>query len=288
MTSRTPRTLPFCRGEIKSNNRSCAHALKVAGFVGTARRDVRPVLQGLQGGRGPVATEVFELRSAWKRFPRDHPKLDNFAHKLDVTPMSKLSQSVTQIFPATTTLKAAPGEVGEDSHCMRALPAVRGLSLGVTMLSMCSSTLCKASAAFISPSMPSLSSPHSVSHRCRSSLGSTSEQASDPQANADTELDLGDRAKDVITVQFKGQTFQGEKGELLRTILLRNNVTPHNKGAQLINCRGLGTCGTCAVQIEGQVGCPMSLLVHSFLDSPTFCLQKCPIPDSSSPDGIYQ
>jgi ferredoxin len=30
-------------------------------------------------------------------------------------------------------------------------------------------------------------------------------------------------------------------------------VTPHNGRAALINCRGLGTCGTCAVEVQGEV-----------------------------------
>lgn len=43
-------------------------------------------------------------------------------------------------------------------------------------------------------------------------------------------------------------------GELLRTALLRRGVSPHNGRSRLINCRGLGTCGTCAVQVvEGSV-----------------------------------
>lgn len=37
------------------------------------------------------------------------------------------------------------------------------------------------------------------------------------------------------------------QGELLRTALLRRGVSPHNGNSKLINCRGLGTCGTCAV-----------------------------------------
>ena len=41
--------------------------------------------------------------------------------------------------------------------------------------------------------------------------------------------------------------------QTLRTALLRTGLTPHNGRAQLINCRGLGTCGTCAVEIKGAV-----------------------------------
>ncbi|KAJ8613492.1 hypothetical protein CTAYLR_002161 [Chrysophaeum taylorii] len=44
-----------------------------------------------------------------------------------------------------------------------------------------------------------------------------------------------------------------QSGELLRSALLKRGVSPHNGNAQLINCRGLGTCGTCAVEIDGAV-----------------------------------
>jgi ferredoxin len=46
--------------------------------------------------------------------------------------------------------------------------------------------------------------------------------------------------------------FKATDGEVLRTACLRRGlVSPHNGNARLINCRGLGTCGTCAVEIEG-------------------------------------
>jgi len=44
---------------------------------------------------------------------------------------------------------------------------------------------------------------------------------------------------------------QAERGTTLRTALLEAGVTPHNGRATLINCRGLGTCGTCAVEVQG-------------------------------------
>ena len=44
-----------------------------------------------------------------------------------------------------------------------------------------------------------------------------------------------------------------QRGELLRTALLRRGLSPHNNNSQLINCRGLGTCGTCAVEVRGAV-----------------------------------
>lgn len=46
---------------------------------------------------------------------------------------------------------------------------------------------------------------------------------------------------------------QAERGATLRTAMLEGGVTPHNGRATLINCRGLGTCGTCAVEVQGPV-----------------------------------
>jgi ferredoxin len=45
------------------------------------------------------------------------------------------------------------------------------------------------------------------------------------------------------------------KGELLRTALLRRGVSPHNGKSTAINCRGLGTCGTCAVDVSPDSAC---------------------------------
>jgi len=40
-----------------------------------------------------------------------------------------------------------------------------------------------------------------------------------------------------------------QKGEILRSAMLKRGISPHNGRARLINCRGLGTCGTCAVEV---------------------------------------
>ncbi len=42
---------------------------------------------------------------------------------------------------------------------------------------------------------------------------------------------------------------QAPRGATLRTAMLEAGVTLHNGRATLINCRGLGTCGTCAVEV---------------------------------------
>ena len=45
------------------------------------------------------------------------------------------------------------------------------------------------------------------------------------------------------------KTIVVKKGEILRSALLKRGISPHNGRSRLINCRGLGTCGTCAVEI---------------------------------------
>lgn len=55
------------------------------------------------------------------------------------------------------------------------------------------------------------------------------------------------------TVKAEGKTFECESGENLRQVLLRNGVNLYNGSAAAINCHGFGTCGTCAVQVEGPV-----------------------------------
>lgn len=55
------------------------------------------------------------------------------------------------------------------------------------------------------------------------------------------------------TVSAQGRTIQCEVGANLRRVLLANGVDLYNGQAQVINCRGIGTCGTCAVAIAGRV-----------------------------------
>ncbi|MGB3495998.1 MAG: 2Fe-2S iron-sulfur cluster-binding protein [Elainellaceae cyanobacterium] len=55
------------------------------------------------------------------------------------------------------------------------------------------------------------------------------------------------------TVTAQGKTIQCETGQNLRQVLLKHGVELYNGKAALINCRGIGSCGTCAVLIEGEV-----------------------------------
>jgi len=54
-------------------------------------------------------------------------------------------------------------------------------------------------------------------------------------------------------VTIQGKTFQCEPGANLRRVLLQQGVDLYNDQARLINCHGIGTCGTCAVEIDGDV-----------------------------------
>ena len=55
----------------------------------------------------------------------------------------------------------------------------------------------------------------------------------------------------IVTVQ--GKTFACESGANLRKVLLEHNIKLHNGKSSIINCRGIGSCGTCAVEIMGEV-----------------------------------
>jgi ferredoxin len=55
------------------------------------------------------------------------------------------------------------------------------------------------------------------------------------------------------TLQFKGQSLKVKQGENLRQALLKADVPPYNGAARWLNCHGLGTCGTCALEIKGPV-----------------------------------
>lgn len=55
------------------------------------------------------------------------------------------------------------------------------------------------------------------------------------------------------TIHFQGIDISCEVGSNLRRELLKNGCTPYNNSAKFINCKGLGTCGTCAVEVHGNV-----------------------------------
>lgn len=58
----------------------------------------------------------------------------------------------------------------------------------------------------------------------------------------------------IVTVQ--GKTFTCEDGANLRKVLLKHDINLHNGKSKIINCRGIGSCGTCAVAVSGAVSAP--------------------------------
>ena len=54
-------------------------------------------------------------------------------------------------------------------------------------------------------------------------------------------------------ISFDNRTIECEQGENLRRVLMDANLPLYNGVAKSIHCRGLGTCGTCAVAVEGEV-----------------------------------
>ena len=57
-------------------------------------------------------------------------------------------------------------------------------------------------------------------------------------------------------ISFAGQIIDCELNQNLRKVLLTAKLPLYNGIASKIHCRGLGTCGTCAVEIEGEVSSP--------------------------------
>lgn len=57
-------------------------------------------------------------------------------------------------------------------------------------------------------------------------------------------------------VTAQGKTFDCAAGANLRQVMLQNDVDLYSGSSTVINCRGMGSCGTCAVLIEGEVSEP--------------------------------
>lgn len=55
------------------------------------------------------------------------------------------------------------------------------------------------------------------------------------------------------TISFQGAEVECEEGDVLRDVLIDAGLSPHNGSADYLNCRGHATCGTCAVEVHGDV-----------------------------------
>ncbi|EMA07123.1 2Fe-2S iron-sulfur cluster-binding protein [Haloferax denitrificans] len=55
------------------------------------------------------------------------------------------------------------------------------------------------------------------------------------------------------TVHFRGREIECDRGDVLRDVLRAAGESPHNGHSSWFNCRGGGSCGTCAVEVRGPV-----------------------------------
>ena len=60
----------------------------------------------------------------------------------------------------------------------------------------------------------------------------------------------------MVKVQAQGKTIECDRTANLRQVLLQNGIPVYNGNAAIVNCHGLGTCGTCAVEVQGEVSQP--------------------------------
>ncbi|MFC5278276.1 2Fe-2S iron-sulfur cluster-binding protein [Halorubrum rubrum] len=58
------------------------------------------------------------------------------------------------------------------------------------------------------------------------------------------------------TVYYQGEEIECEEGAVLRDVLKEAGLSVHNGATRTLNCRGLGQCGSCAVQVDGEVSEP--------------------------------
>ena len=58
------------------------------------------------------------------------------------------------------------------------------------------------------------------------------------------------------TIRFDDEKIECPMGANLRVVLLRARLPLYTRVARAVHCRGHGTCGTCAVHVEGPVSEP--------------------------------
>lgn len=75
-------------------------------------------------------------------------------------------------------------------------------------------------------------------------------------------------------IEVEGKVIRCEKGENLRKVLIRNKISPHNGSAEWLNCRGLGTCGTCAIKTNENGEAMLTKKERIRLSAPPFCNQS--------------
>lgn len=54
-------------------------------------------------------------------------------------------------------------------------------------------------------------------------------------------------------IKYQNQEITVASGSNLKKALVKANLSPYNGSSRHLNCKGIGTCGTCAVSIKGAV-----------------------------------
>ena len=54
-------------------------------------------------------------------------------------------------------------------------------------------------------------------------------------------------------IKIDNKSIECSKGQNLRKVLLLHSFNLYNNNAKYLNCRGIGTCGSCAVEVKGKV-----------------------------------
>jgi ferredoxin len=83
-------------------------------------------------------------------------------------------------------------------------------------------------------------------------------------------------------VLAKGKTIECVLEANLRKILLQADIDLNNNGAKVINCRGIGSCGTCAVLVEGEVSEPKKARHDTTFPASLLCHKKATVSLSNS------
>ena len=98
------------------------------------------------------------------------------------------------------------------------------------------------------------------------------------------------------TIRFADQTIECPEGANLRVVLLRARVPLYTRVARAVHCRGHGTCGTCAVEVQGPVSEPtpaerrrMRLVPHAPMSGLRLACQVTVLGDLvvTKPEGLW-